>query len=137
FLPANQIDALNQGVQKLNRSATRRGSQGEGHITVREGATLFLGAAQQRQLTLAQFDGLLESATHGLALSASIVQEAAPERVSNPSEFFGRVFQDVHSQAVAQRSMRALRDETRRWLGPAGLNPPLEHPVAPGVLQTG
>ena len=73
FLPAAQIEALNQSVQKLNRAVTRRGSQGEGHVVVREDATLFLGAAQQRQLALAQFDGLIESATHGLALTASLV----------------------------------------------------------------
>ena len=108
FIPADQINALNQSVQKFNQSATRRGSQGEGHVVVREGATLFLGATQQRQLALAQFDELLESATHGLALSASIVQEAAPERISNPSEFFGRVYFEVHGQAAAQRSMRWL-----------------------------
>ena len=62
FLPATQIDALNQSVQKINRAATRRGSQGEGHVVVREGATLFLGAVQQRQLALAQFNSLIESA---------------------------------------------------------------------------
>ena len=90
FLPADQIDALNQSVRKLNRAATQRGSQGEGHSVVREGDTLFLGAEQQRQLARAQFDGLVEAASHGLALTVSLVQESAPERISNPGEFFGR-----------------------------------------------
>jgi len=136
FLPAAQIDALNQSVQKINRAATRRGRQGEGHVVVREGATLFLGAAQLRQLALAQFDGLIESASHGLALTASVVQEATPERISNPSELFGRVYHEVHGQPVSQAAMRTLRDETRSWLDSASFARQHEYEQTPGILQT-
>jgi hypothetical protein len=136
FLPAGQIDALNQSVRKLNRAATRRGSQGEGHAVVREGATLFLGAEQQRQLARAQFDGLRESASHGLALTVSLVQESAPERLSNPGEFFGRVYHEVVGEPVSQANLRALRDQTRRWLEAANLAAPDEPSETPGVLQT-
>ena len=136
FLPAAQIDALNQGVQKINRTATRRGRQGEGHVVAREGATLFLGAAQQRQLARAQFDRLIESASHGLALTASVVQEATPERISNPSEFFGRLYHEVHAQPVSQNTLRTLRDATRRWLDAAKFTPRLEHAATPAILQT-
>ncbi|MGI8820013.1 MAG: PD-(D/E)XK nuclease family protein [Chthoniobacterales bacterium] len=124
FLPAVQIDALNQSVQRINRTATRMGEQGEGHVAVRAGKTLFLGAAQQRQLALAQFAGLIESARHGLALTASVVQEATPERVSNPSEFLSRLYHAAHGQALAQATMRELREETRRWLDAAALFAP-------------
>lgn len=136
FLPAAQIDQLNRKVKKINEAATRRGAQGEGHVTVREGATLFLGAEQQRQLALAQFAGLVESASHGLALTASLVQEAAPERLSNPSEFFGRLYHEVHGQSVSQPAMRALHEQTRAWLGDANLNPPRRYEQTPSVLQT-
>jgi PD-(D/E)XK nuclease superfamily len=136
FLPAVQIDALNQSVQKLNRAATHRGSQGEGHSVVREGATLFLGAEQQRQLSRAQFDGLIESATHGVALTASLVQDAAPERFSNPSEFLGRVYHGVRGQAISQANMRTLREETRRWLDDANLVSRNERAETPRILQT-
>lgn len=136
FLPAGQIEALNQSVSKLNRAATRRGSQGEGHAVVREGNTLFLGAEQQRQLARAQFDGLVESAGHGLALTVSLVQEAAPERLSNPDEFFGRIYHEVHGHPVSQANMRALRDQTRGWVDPAALAPPDEQLETPGVTQT-
>jgi PD-(D/E)XK nuclease superfamily protein len=136
FLPAVQIHALNESVQKLNRAATRRGSQGEGHSVVREGATLFLGAEQQRQLSRAQFDGLIESATHGVALTTSLAQEAAPERLSNPSEFYGRVYHEVHGQAISQANMRTLREQTRRWLDNADLVSPNERSETPGILQT-
>jgi hypothetical protein len=136
FLPAGQIDALNQSVRKLNRAATRQGSQGEGHAVVREDDTLFLGAEQQRQLARAQFDGLVESASHGLALTVSLVQEAAPERLSNPGEFFGRVYHEVHGHPVSQANMRALRHQTRRWLDAASLAPPNEQSETPGVRQT-
>ena len=136
FLPAGQIDALNQSVRKLNRAATQRGSQGEGHIAVREGAALFLGAEQQRQLARAQFDALVESASRGLALAVSLVEEAAPERLSNPGEFFGRVYHEVHGQPVSQANVRALRDQTRRWLDGANLPAPDEQSETPGILQT-
>ena len=136
FLPALQIDALNQSVQKFNRAATKRGSQGEGHSVVREGATLFLGAEQQRQLARAQFDGLIESATHGVALTASLVQEAAPERLSNPGEFFGRVYHEVHGQPVSQANMRSLREETYRWLEAASFISLNEQSETPAILQT-
>ncbi|MEO5722699.1 MAG: PD-(D/E)XK nuclease family protein [Chthoniobacterales bacterium] len=136
FLPATQIETLNQDVQKLNRAASRRGRQGEGHLAVREGATLFLGAAQERQLALAQFSSLIESAQHGLALTAAVVQEATPERISNPSEFFGRVYHEVHGQPVGQSTMRALRDATRRWLDAAALPPRPQTAARPGILQT-
>jgi hypothetical protein len=136
FLPAVQIEALNKSVQKINRAASKRGSQGEGHSVVRDGATLFLGAEQQRQLSRAQFDGLIESATQGVALTASLVQEAAPERLSNPSEFLGRVYHEVHGQAISQANMRTLREETRRWLDDANLVSPRERPETPGILQT-
>jgi PD-(D/E)XK nuclease superfamily len=136
FLPASQIDALNQSVRKLNRAATRRGSQGEGHDVVREDDTLFIGAEQQRQLARAQFAGLVESASHGLALTISLVQEAAPERLSNPGEFFGRVYHEVNGFPVSQGNMRALRDQTRHWLNAADLTPPNEQSEAPGIRQT-
>ncbi|HEX4629688.1 MAG TPA: PD-(D/E)XK nuclease family protein [Chthoniobacterales bacterium] len=136
FLPAVQIEALNKSVQKINRAATKRGSQGEGHSVVRDGATLFLGAEQQRQLSRAQFDSLLESATHGIALIASLVQEAAPERLSNPSEFFGRVYHEIHGQPISQANMRTLREETRRWLDGAKLILPNEQSETAGIFQT-
>ena len=136
FLPAVQIDALNQSVQKINRRATRVGRQGEGHVAVREGKALFLGAPQQRQLALAQFSSLLESARFGLALTAGVVQEATPERVANPSEFFSRVYHEVHGEPVGQATMRALRDTTRRWLDDSGLFAHRDSPETRGVLQT-
>jgi hypothetical protein len=136
FLPADQIEALNQSVRKFNRAAIQQGGQGEGHSVVRAGDTLFIGAEQQRQLARAQFDGLVESASHGLALSLSLVQESAPERLSNPGEFFGRIYHEVHGEPISQRTLRALREQTRRWLDAAPMSEPDEQPGTPGVQQT-
>ncbi|MCA1658699.1 MAG: PD-(D/E)XK nuclease family protein, partial [Verrucomicrobiaceae bacterium] len=111
-------------------------SQGEGHAVVREGDTLFLGAEQQRQLARAQFDGLVESPSHGLALTVSLVEEASPERLSNPGEFFGRVYHEVHGRPVSHANLRSLRDQTRRWLNAPNLAPPTEQSETPGVRQT-
>ena len=136
FLPALHINALNESTRAINRSTTRRGRQGEGHVTVREGHALFLGAAQQRQLAAAQFAGLLENTSHGVAFTASVIQEDAPERISNPSEFLNRAYHEVHGHSLSQQQMRALRTATRRWLDSTPLKPQIEFADTPGIRQT-
>lgn len=136
FLPASQIDAINESMRQLNRAATRRGRQGEGHVAVREGRALFLGVAQQRQLAQAQFAGLLENTTHGLAFTASVIQEDAPERISNPSEFLNHAYHAAHGTSLSQQAMRELRETTRRWVGGAQLEAATAFADTPGVQQT-
>ena len=101
FLPADRIDALNQSVRKLNRAATQRGSQGEGHTVVREGDTLFLGTEQQRQLARAQFDSLVEarepwSRPHGQPRPGSRPRNAFPIRVNSSDSFITRSTATLH-----------------------------------------
>ena len=136
FLPAPQIEALNESTRQLNRTATRRGRQGEGHVAVREGRALFLGAPQRRQLAEAQFASLLENTTHGLAFTASVIQEDAPERISNPGEFLNRAYHDAHGRSLSQQQMRALRTATRHWLDGTPLEPSHEIAETPSIRQT-
>ncbi len=136
FLPAAQIESLNQSVRQINRKATRRGRQGEGHVAVQDGRALFLGGTQQRQLVEAQFASLCENTRYGLAFTASVVQEETPERISNPSEFLNRAFHSAHGRALSQQDMRALRENTQRWLREANLEPPNESPPTPAIQQT-
>jgi PD-(D/E)XK nuclease superfamily len=136
FLPAQHIDALNESTRAINRTTTRRGRQGEGHVTVREDRALFLGAAQQRQLARAQFAGFLENTTHGVAFTASVIQEDAPERISNPSEFLNRAYYEAQGHSLSQQQMRALRTATRRWLDGTPLEPQTEFIETPEILQT-
>jgi hypothetical protein len=136
FLPAPHIDALNESTRAINRSTKRRGRQGEGHVIVREGRALFLGAAQQRQLAEAQFAGLLENTTHGVAFTASVIQEDAPERISNPSEFLNRAYHEAHGHSLSQQQMRTLRTATRRWLDGIPLEPEADAVQTPGIRQT-
>ena len=136
FLPAPQIESLNASMRQINRDATRRGGQGEGHVTVREGRALFLGAAQQRRLAEAEFTSLLENTTHGVAFTASVIQEDAPERISNPSEFLNRAYHAVHGHSLSQQQMRALRTATRGWLDETALEPQIELVETPGIRQT-
>ena len=136
FLPAPQIDALNKSTRQLNRTATRRGRQGEGHVAVREGRALFLGGPQQRQLAEAQFASFLENTTHAVAFTASVIQEDAPERISNPSEFLNRAYHEAHGHSLSQQQMRALRTATRRWLDQAAVEPQLDMIETPSVRQT-
>ncbi len=96
FARAEEIHAFNRSVQKLNKRAARQGSQGEGHTSVRENHSLYLGPGEQRAIALRQFNALLESASEGVTLTASLVQEDAPERFWNPSECFTRaLFQNA------------------------------------------
>jgi hypothetical protein len=136
FLPGPQIEALNESTRQINRTATRRGRQGEGHVTVREGRALFLGAAQQRQLAEAQFASLLENTKYGVAFTASVIQEDAPERISNPSEFLNRAYYAAHEHSLSQQQMRALRTAARRWLDRTSLEPQIELIETAGIRQT-
>jgi PD-(D/E)XK nuclease superfamily len=136
FLPAPQIDALNASTRQINRTATRRGRQGEGHVTVREGRALFLGAAQQRQLAEAQFASLVENTTDSVAFCASVIQEDAPERISNPSEFLNHAYHRAQGRPLSQQQMRALRTATRKWLDATPFKPAIELAETPAIRQT-
>ena len=119
FARTEEIHAFNRSVQKLNKRAARQGSQGEGHTSVRENHSLYLGPREQRATALRQFDALLESASEGVTLTASLVQEDAPERLWNPSELFTRHYQEAYHSPLTQKAMSQLQVQTRSWLDEA------------------
>ncbi|MEP7077689.1 MAG: PD-(D/E)XK nuclease family protein [Chthoniobacterales bacterium] len=116
FARDQEIETFNRGIQKLNRRAAREGRQGEGHTSVRDNHSLYLGPAERRQIALRQFQSLVDSATDGVALGASLVQESAPERLWNPSELFTRLYQQTHRQPLTQSAMGSLQRVTKGWL---------------------
>ena len=103
-------------IVDLNTRATRRGKQGEGHSVLAKGKTFLLSARDERQIALRQFSGALESAEHGLAITASLLQESAPERVWNPSELFSQAYFVAHNAPLSQETMSILREKTSAWL---------------------
>ncbi len=103
-------------IVDLNTRATRRGKQGEGHSVLAKGKTFLLSAQDERQIALRQFSGALESAEHGLAITASLLQESAPERVWNPSELFSQAYFVAHNAPLSQETMSILREKTSAWL---------------------
>ena len=109
FLPDEQI-------AELNARATRPGSQGEGHLVLEPGKTFLIGAQDERRIALRQFAAALESVEHGLAITASLLQEAAPERLWNPSELFSQVYFSTEKAPLSQQTMSILRDQTHAWL---------------------
>ncbi|HEY4282570.1 MAG TPA: PD-(D/E)XK nuclease family protein [Chthoniobacterales bacterium] len=119
FVREDEIDAFNRSIQKLNRHAMRQGRQGEGHTTVEENHTLYLGSREQRQIASRQFERLLESTTQEIAFTASLVQPDAPERIWNPSELFTRHYQEARNSPLTQQTMTQLQLETARWLSEA------------------
>ncbi len=136
FAREEEIQNFNRGIQQLNRRAAKQGSQGEGHTSVRENHSLYLGPSEQRQIALRQFHTLVESASEGIAIGASLVQESAPDRLWNPSELFSHLYQETHRQPLTQATMKELQRTTAAWLQSA--SPQTKRKAAPpaDVSQT-
>src|SRR5438093_1644197 len=116
FIRDEQIDELNRQNKTLNRRASKRGRQGEGHWSVREGKTLLLGRNEQRQIHRRQLFNLVESVSAGIAASASLYSEATPSRIANPSEFFSWLYFNTHGRGVSQQTLHSLEQQTHDWL---------------------
>lgn len=131
FAREEEIEEFNRGIQRLNRRAARQGRQGEGHMAVRENFSLYLGPREQRQIALRQFHALLESASGGVAIGASLVQETAPDRPWNPSELFTQLYQNARHRPLTQAALKELQRETAAWLseGRAAENPKISDDV--------
>ena len=112
FAREETIAAFNRSVRQFNRHATRRGRHGEGHFSIRDGHTLYLGPVQHRQIALRQFETLLASATEGVTLAASLVQEDAPERFWNPSECFTQLYFETRREPLTQAALKNLQHAT-------------------------
>ncbi|MDP9254756.1 MAG: PD-(D/E)XK nuclease family protein [Verrucomicrobiota bacterium] len=123
FLDDEEVGALNGRIGKLNRTALLRGSQGEGHSIVAEGKTFCFGAKERRELAARQVHNLLESVTGAIGVSANLIDESAPERLANPSEFFTQLFFEARGEALSQATMSALQKQTHAWLR-SGSTPP-------------
>ncbi len=113
FLPDKEI-------AELNAYASRRGKQGEGHSILEKGKTYLLSAQDERQISLRQFAAALESVEHSLAITASLIQESAPERFWNPSELFSQAYFAAHGKPLSQETMTLLREQTRVWMKDQG-----------------
>ena len=121
FARAEEIHAFNHSVQQLNQRAARQGNQGEGHTSVRENHSLYLGPSEQRAIALRQFDVLLESANEGVTLTASLVQEDAPERFWNPSECFTELYLKTQRGPLTQATLKNLQRTTALLPRQAGI----------------
>ena len=121
FARADEIHAFNRSVQQLNKRAARQGSQGEGHTSVRENHSLYLGPGEQRAIALRQFDALVESASEGVTLAASLVQEDAPERFWNPSECFTELYLKTRGGPLTQTTLKNLQHATALLPKPAAV----------------
>jgi hypothetical protein len=121
FARAEEIHSFNRSVQQLNQRAARQGSQGEGHTSVRENHSLYLGPGEQRAIALRQFDALLESASEGVTLTASLVQEDAPERFWNPSECFTELYLKTRGGPLTQATLKNLQRATALLPKPAAI----------------
>jgi hypothetical protein len=112
FARTEEIHAFNRSVQQLNKRATRQGRQGEGHTSVRENHSLYLGPGEQRAIALRQFDAVLESASEAVTIAASLVQEDAPERFWNPSECLTEFYLKTRNEPLTQITLKNLQSAT-------------------------
>jgi hypothetical protein len=113
FAREDEIREFNRSAQQLNKRAARQGSQGEGHVSVRESFSFYLGPAEQRAIALRQFDALIDSVSESVTLTASLVQEDAPERFWNPSECFTHLYLQSRGEALTQSALKNLQAATR------------------------
>lgn len=112
----HEIDEFNRRNRTLNRQAVKRGRQGEGHWSVREGNTLLLGSIERRQIRQRQLRNLMESAPAGVGATANLYSESFPSRIANPTEFFSRLYFAARGRGVSQQTLQALEEQTRDWL---------------------
>jgi len=136
FARAEEIRSFNRSVQQLNKRAARQGSQGEGHTSVRENHSLYLGPSEQRAIALRQFDALLESASEGVTLAASLVQEDAPERWWNPSECFTQLYLTKRRDPLTQARLKHLQHATTKFINDPRLFTYESEPPRADVQQT-
>lgn len=116
FVREEQIDEVNRQNRTLNRRASKRGRQGEGHWSVREGKTLLLGPNERRQIRRRQLLNLVESVTGGVGASANLYSDALPSRIANPTEFFSWLYFNARGRGVSQQTLQTLEEQTRAWL---------------------
>ncbi len=116
FVRDQRVLELNRENRMLNRRASKRGRQGEGHWSVREGKTLLLGPNEQRQVLRQQLLNLVEPPRAAIGASANLYSEVTPSRIANPSEFFSWLYFNVHGRGVSQKTLQTLEQQTRGWL---------------------
>jgi len=116
FVQDEQIDELNRQNKILNRRATKRGRQGEGHWSVQEGKTLLIGQNERRQIRRRQLLNLIESVSEGIGATANLYSEATPSRIANPNEFFSWLYFKARGRGVSQQTLQRLEEQTRAWL---------------------
>jgi hypothetical protein len=112
FLPDGAVEAL-------NAQAEMQGRQGAGHRTVRPGYAAILGPAQRQALVQRQFYNLIEAATCGLTLTASLFDETDPSRRLLPSALLTHLFQAQEGRPLSDAEMENLERRTTAWLAEA------------------
>jgi hypothetical protein len=116
FGRAEEIRAFNRGIQRLNKRAAPHGSQGEGHTSVAENHSIYLGPLEQRAIAVRQLDALLESTDEAVTLVASLLQEDAPERLWNSSEALTQIYRAIRGEPLTQAALKSLHHATTSWL---------------------
>ena len=117
FVAKGTIDGFNQRNTKLNRRAVKRGRHGEGQSSIVEGKTFLLGPSGRRQIRCRQVCNLIESASAGIGVAASLYSENSPSRIANPTDFFSRLYFESRGRGVSQQTLQTLQEQTRIWLG--------------------
>lgn len=113
FLPDELIAKLNERNKQPSRF-------GEGPRVAREGQTLCLGARERRALALRQLLNLIESTTKSIGVTADLYTYAPREQAINPSEFYAQLFFRARGEALSQRQILQLHQQTQRWLAQQG-----------------
>ncbi|MFZ5807515.1 MAG: PD-(D/E)XK nuclease family protein [Verrucomicrobiota bacterium] len=118
-------------IFQKNKSALACGSQGEGHVILKEGREIFLGPIERRSLLQQQFQNLIESTSHALCLTWSSADEN--ENAVLPSEMLNQFFKETSQNALNDQKIQSLIRQTADWV--ASSHFPASHISPPANLE--
>jgi hypothetical protein len=103
-------------IAALNRRNTQSSRFGEGQSIAREGSALCVSSRDRRAIALRQLLNIIESTTGQIGVAAELYTQSPREQAVNPSEFFARLFFSARGEALSQRNIARVHEQTRDWL---------------------
>lgn len=102
-------------ISELNREAMTAGTQGEGHLTARDGRLIVLGAAERRALARREFYNLVESPSRGLCVTAAMENDE-DGRGLGPGDFLSHLYFTQTDAPLTEARTTQLHAASLQWL---------------------
>lgn len=112
FGSRHELAVLNAQARRLNLSVTGEGSQGAGHLVLREGKGHCLLPQERLDLALRDLCAALESTSERACLAAL---SAEAGRALLPSDFYGHLYQLATGKSPDDATWADVAEATLRW----------------------